>query len=69
MKSGMLGIPLKAGTHAVVLEFAGSARLWAGLVISAATWLGLLVWLLTRDANWSRRAREVFPQWSRTNQG
>lgn len=45
--SGMLGVPVPAGTHDVELEFVGSARLWLGLATSglAAAWLlGAFLW-------------------------
>lgn len=46
LPSGMLGVPLAAGRHDVVVKFTGSARLWLGLGVSFAAALGVLVtWL------------------------
>ena len=66
MKSGMLGIPLKKGDHEVVLKFTGSAKLWTGLVISAATLLGLLIRGFAGEGRGSV-LREKFHQWIQAN--
>lgn len=66
LKSGMLGVPLTAGTHAVVVKFTGSARLWTGLVISAVTGLGLLAWWLRRVGATTELAR-VWREWSQAH--
>jgi len=66
MKSGMLGIPLKQGAHEVVLEFAGSVKLWSGLAISAATLLGLLVRSLTSEGR-GGAIRARCHQWIQAN--
>src|SRR5205814_2861782 len=58
--SGMLGIPLQSGPHAIVLRFVGSARLWAGFALSATTLLGLLAWLVRPEAQWWRGAADRF---------
>gem|GEM_PF-1244247 len=49
LPSGMLGVPLPAGRHDVVVRFVGSPRLWIGLGMSCATAMGLLVTWLRDD--------------------
>jgi hypothetical protein len=65
-KSGMLGIPVKAGPHLVVLQFTGSARLWAGLVISAAALIGVGLGSLVRPG-WKDTLKENFSRWTEAN--
>lgn len=67
VKSGMLGLPLKAGSHTVVLQFVGSTRLWTGLVISAATLLYLLVRPLTTRPGWVASRKQGFSRWIEAN--
>ena len=65
-KSGMLGLPVKAGPHSVVLAFTGSARLWTGLVISAAALIGVVLGALMRPG-WPEAYKEGFSRWIEAN--
>ncbi|HVT72515.1 MAG TPA: hypothetical protein VHD61_05215 [Lacunisphaera sp.] len=69
LKSGMLGTPLKAGDHELVLKFTGSFRLWLGLWISATTLLGLVIGSLVRDRRRRQETWEEYLAWQRANQG
>lgn len=64
MKSGMLGLPLNAGTHSVVIEFAGSRRLWLGLMLSTGAML-VLIWRHT--LTWRADLRRELHSWIETN--
>lgn len=67
MKSGMLGLRLKAGTHRVVIEFAGSRRLWLGLLLSAGTALLLATSPIWRDPRRRENLRLCVSSWLQTN--
>ena len=63
LKSGMLGVPLKAGPHTVVVKFVGSARLWGGLIVSAAA----LLYLLLRRPGRMDFFKQGISSWIETN--
>lgn len=67
LKSGMLGVPLKAGAHEVEIRYVGSRKVWAGLIVSGLTALGLLISLGRRQPAVVNAYKEGLARWREAN--